>query len=81
MAKSNEELLALMAEGIESAVEELVKRAKSGEISAAEISRLREFFKDAGGTLLSSQGRPSKTGDSVLDSMADLPDETLERLH
>ena len=80
MATTEADLIALMNEGLTEATKALVKRAKSGEITAAEISQLRSLFKDAGGALQTSQGQPTTAGDSVLEGMGDLGDAELNAL-
>lgn len=68
-----EELLALLEDGIESAVVSLVKRIEEGQASAADIGQLRALFKDAGGSLtMPGSQQPNQLGDSVLTSMADI---------
>lgn len=77
---TNDELLDLLSEALGDSAKELASRAASGEISAAEISTLMKLFKDAGGTLQSSQGIPTSAGDSVLEGMADLDEDFLKGL-
>jgi len=77
---TNDELLDLLSSALGDSAKELASRAASGEITAAEISTLLKLFRDAGGTLMSSQGVVTAAGDSVLDGMADLDEEFLQGL-
>lgn len=68
---TNEELLALLEEGMVAASRHLVSKIKAGEACAADISTLRALFKDAGGSLTFA-GQANEVGDEVLAGMADI---------
>jgi len=77
---TNDDLLELLSSALGNSAKELASRAASGEITAAEISTLMKMFRDAGGTLQSSQGVATTAGDSVLEGMGDLDEEFLKGL-
>ena len=77
---SNDELLELLSGALGQSAKALADRAASGEITAAEIGVLAKMFRDAGGTLQSSQGQMTTAGDQVLEGMADLDEEFLKGL-
>ena len=77
---TNEDLLDLLSHALGDAAQELAARAASGDITAAEVGVLAKMFRDAGGTLQSSQGHTTTAGDQVLEGMADLDEEFLKGL-
>tara|TARA_Y100000401_G_C8318203_1_gene223749 strand:- start:458 stop:700 length:243 start_codon:yes stop_codon:yes gene_type:complete len=77
---TNDELLDLLAEALGNSAKVLADKAALGEISAAEITQLRALFKEAGGATMTSQGEKTPVGDSILEGMSGLDDETLKDL-
>ncbi len=66
-----DETITLLEEGLEAYARSLVKKAKMGDLSAADGAQLRGLYKESGG-MLSFADRPSSAGQTVLDVMADL---------
>jgi hypothetical protein len=77
---TNDELIELLATAIGNSAKVLADKAALGEITAAEIAQLRSLFKDAGGATLTTQGETTPVGDSILEGMSGLDDETLKSL-
>lgn len=67
----DDELLALMDEGIKEACRFLVKKIQNGDANASDINQLRTLHREAGGTL-NFAGKATHVGDSVLESMKDI---------
>ena len=65
-------LLDKLQKALFAAIDRLVERAEDGTITAADITHLRALYKEAGGELMSFQGRPTELGDEVLASLATL---------
>lgn len=67
----DDELVEILEEGLRDSARTLVRKAKAGEASAADIAQLRGLFKDAGGSL-TFRSKPNEVGDEILASMADV---------
>ena len=79
----NDALIDILGQALMDAAQVLANRAREDggkNLTAAEVARLQELYKAAGGTFTSSQGKPTDVGDSVLNSMAGLDAEALSRL-
>lgn len=73
-------LLALLEEAQIEVAKILAGKAKDGTISAAEMTRLRELYKDAGGSLTYRDEPTEATGRRVLECLDDVDPALLKGL-
>ena len=79
----NDKLIDILGQALMDAAKVLAGRAQenNGEnLTAAEVAKIIELYKAAGGTFTSSQGKPTEVSDSILGSMQDLDADTLKSL-
>jgi len=65
------DILEALEEAMGDAARLLARRIKEGTASAADISRAVELYQKAGGTFTFA-GKPTASGDAILESMADV---------